>query len=607
MNTAFLRGLKTIGCLVLMLWMVSEVSWAQDTIPKRDTIPTRDTVRLPVPVAIPDLQGTAPIDELDYMETGKHKFSLSSPYETVVTHLYYLQENNWHPDSAAMTLNIANPTGKEAQEKAIKLKEFLDGAGYFIDVDAIPRNPNYTDTLTGLKRFVLTPLEPEIFLYSKNRGWVYSWTTVQAIDNLHERIYPFGTMKWVPEWSKKRFMGLQIWQFLGVLFFIVFTFLFHKLLTKAISLLLESVLQRFVKKERALEFFTKVARPISLLILFIVLVKVYPALQFTIEINKWVLTAFRIMIPVYVMLIGLQGVNLIMAYFERRALETASTMDDQLVPLVRNLMKGVVVIAAIIYILQLLDVDITAVLGGVAFGSLALALAAQDTIKNLFGSLVIFLDRPFQIGDWIIIGDQEGVVEEVSIRSTRIRTFANSLITVPNGSIASASINNMGARVYRRFVTRVGLHYTTPPEIIEIYVEGIRELVRNHPSTRKDAFEVHFDTMADNSLQVLIYVFFSVPNWTQELEGRQQLLVSVIELAHRLGISFAFPKQIINIGSTPPDPNAPVEGPLEEGAARRAMAAYVAENKHQSRKAKQRPETQLDGSEIDSDAGQGRG
>jgi MscS family membrane protein len=308
---------------------------------------------------------------------------------------------------------------------------------------------------------------------------------------------------------------------------------------------------------------------------------------------------------VYVMLIGLQVVNLLMAYFEKRALESPSTLDDQLVPLIRNLMKGVVVIVAIIYILRFLDVDITAVLGGVAFGSLALALAAQDTIKNLFGSVVIFLDRPFQIGDWIIIGDQEGVVEEVSIRSTRIRTFANSLISIPNGNIASAAINNMGARVYRRFVTRIGLHYTTPPELIEVYVEGIRELVRNHPGTRKDAFEVHFDTMADNSLQVLIYVFFAVPNWTQELEGRQQLLLSVLELAGKLGISFAFPKQIINVGAVP-DPNAMVEGPMDAETAKRTMAAYIAENRQRLKEIKPRREAQLEGSEIDSDSGQGR-
>lgn len=599
MKIAFPKGWRLAASLIVLQWL-GLAAMGQDSAAPMPVTPV-DTGAAELP---PSME-PKPLDSLDYMETGLHRFSLESPYETVLSHLYYLQEKNWHPDSAAMTLNIANPKGEEAMEKAIKLKQFLDGSGYFIDVDALPRNSEYTDTVTGLQRFVLTPAEPDIFLYKKPRGWVYSWTTVQAIDRLHARVFPFGTMKWLPEWSQQRFMGLHLWQFLGVLIFVIFTFLLHKLLTKLLGGLLESVLQRYVRKDRALKFFTKVARPISLLILFVVLDKVYPALQFSGEVNKWVVTAFRVMIPVYQMLIGLQVVNLIMAYFEYRAKATKSTLDDQLVPVIRNLLKGVVVIAAIIYILNRLAVDITALVGGVAFGTLAFALAAQDTIKNLFGSLVIFLDRPFQIGDWVIIGEHEGVVEEVSVRSTRIRTFANSLISIPNGNIASAAINNMGARVFRRFVTRVNLHYTTPPELIEVYVEGIRELVRQHPGTRKEAFEVHFDTMADNSLQVLIYVFFAVPSWTQELEGRQNLLISVLELAQRLNISFAFPKQVININAAAPDPNVPEPQPLDVEAARRAVQVYLTENKQRIKPDKARTEMQLGGSDVDSDAGQG--
>jgi MscS family membrane protein len=566
----------------------------------------QDSVSAPAFTVLDSLQDNeaTQMDSIDYMETGIHRFSLTSPYQTVLTHLYYLQDNHWFPDSAAMTLNIANPKGTEAQDKAIKLKQFLDGSGYFIDVDALPRDPNYTDTVSGLHKLLLTSAEPDIFLYKKPRGWVYSWTTVQALDRLHARVFPFGTMKWLPKWSQKHFLGMRLWQFLGVIFFIVFTFLLHKLLTNLLGGLLESVLQRYVRKDRALKFFTKVARPISLLILFVVLDILYPALQFSGEINKWVVNGFRIVIPVYQMMIGLQVVNLIMAYFEQRAKASASTLDDQLMPMIRNLLKGIVVVAAIIYIMNRLAVDVTALIGGVAFGTLAFALAAQDTIKNLFGSVVIFLDRPFQIGDWIIIGEHEGVVEEVSIRSTRIRTFGNSLISIPNGNIASAAINNMGARVYRRFVTRLNLHYTTPPALIELFVEGIRQLVRQHPGTRKEAFEVHFDTMDDNSLQVLVYVFFTVPTWTQELEGRQALLLDILELAKRLNVSFAFPKQIVNINTTPADPVAPEPDPLDMAPAKAELQRFLAEKNQRQIQQKERTEIQIGGSDVNSDGGQ---
>lgn len=577
--------------LCLMAWtQAPSVDLDSSAAPKADNLPNSSVE-------------AAPLYELDYMETGRHKFSLASPYEAVLTHLYFLQEKNYHPDSAAMVLNIQNPNSADAQDKAIALKQFLDGAGYFIDLDALPHDPDYLDSASRQHRFVLLSAEPEIFLYKKARGWVYSWTTVQAIDKLHKRIYPFGTLKWLPAWSQKPFLGLHLWQYLGILIFVVFTFMLHKLLTKFIERMLDSLLNRMVKGANVRVFFTKAARPMSLLFLFLVLNAVFPVLQFSLEVNWWVVTGLQVMIPIYAMLIAIQIVNLVMAYLQARAADTRNQYDDQLIPMLRNLLKGVVVVVAIVFVLNRLQVDITTLLGGVAFGTLAFALAAQDTIKNLFGSVVIFLDRPFQIGDWVIIGENEGVVEEVSVRSTRIRTFANSLISIPNGNIASTSVNNMGARVYRRFVTRVNLHYTTPPELIELYVEGIREIVRNHPGTRKEYFEVHFDTMSDNALQVLIYVFFAVPNWTQELEGRQTLLLSVLELAKRMGVNFAFPKQVINIGTLPMEATEEKSLPALLEQSRMAMEAYVLELKARNGDPKTRTEQTISGSEVDSDAG----
>lgn len=589
-------NLSTRLAFTLVALLCGSLLWAQDS------LPASDSTQSPAPVAMEEANA-APIDDLDYMETGLHHFSLASPYDAVLTHLYFLEEGTYHPDSAAMALNIQNPGGELAQEKAILLKQFLDGAGYFIDIDAIPHDPAYMDSSSKQHRYVLLPQVPEVFLYRKQRGWVYSWTTVQSIDKLHKGIYPFGTLKWLPKWSQRKVLGQQIWQWLGALIFILFTVVLHKLLTRVLGSVLQSFLQRVVKRDKAIEFFQRVAKPISLLILFIALNAVYPVLQFPSEVNQWVVTGFQVMIPIYGMLIAIQVVNLIMAYFEVRASETEGSMDDQLVPVIRNLLKGVVVVVALLWILNRLQVDVTTLLGGVAFGTLAFALAAQDTIKNLFGSVVIFLDRPFQIGDWVLIGEHEGVVEEVSVRSTRIRTFANSLVSIPNGNIASAAINNMGARVFRRFVTRLNLHYTTPPDLIEVYVEGLREIVRSHPGVRKDSFEVHFETMTDNSLQVLIYVFFAVPTWTQELEGRQSLLMAALELAKRLGVTFAFPKQVINVGTLPGAAADVVDFTDQPEAARVAMMAYVDEFKSRIRMTKPRTELSIASSEVDSDAG----
>ena len=137
------------------------------------------------------------------------------------------------------------------------------------------------------------------------------------------------------------------------------------------------------------------------------------------------------------------------------------------------------------------------------------------------------------------------------MRSTRIRTFAGSLITIPNGIVADSAVDNMGVRNYRRFVTRIGVTYDTPPDLLEVFVEGVRDLVKNHPTTRKDNMEIHFNEMADSSLQILVYAFFDVPTWTDELAGKQRLLLGIMRLAETLGISFAFPTQTLHIENFP--------------------------------------------------------
>jgi MscS family membrane protein len=192
-------------------------------------------------------------------------------------------------------------------------------------------------------------------------------------------------------------------------------------------------------------------------------------------------------------------------------------------------------------------VDISSLLTGLGLGGLAFALAAQDTVKNLFGSLTVLLDKPFNVGDWVKIGDLEGTVEEVGFRTTRIRTFYNSLITMPNANLISTAVDNLGARTYRRWKTMLSLTYDTPPEKFEEFCEGIRELVRKHPDTRKDYFHVYANEFGAASLDVLVYVFFRTPGWGEELGARHTLFLDILRLARDLGVEFAFPTQTLHV------------------------------------------------------------
>jgi MscS family membrane protein len=170
----------------------------------------------------------------------------------------------------------------------------------------------------------------------------------------------------------------------------------------------------------------------------------------------------------------------------------------------------------------------------------------------------------------VVIGDVEGTVEDIGFRSTRIRTFYNSLVTIPNGNLVRATVDNYGRRKYRRWKTHVAITYDTPPDRIEAFCEGIRELIRKHPYTRKDYYMVYFNQFAASSLNILLYAFHETPDWATELRERHRLFVDIVRLAKRLGVEFAFPTQTVHLASAPagisaqPEPASP---PHETGPA----------------------------------------
>jgi len=253
----------------------------------------------------------------------------------------------------------------------------------------------------------------------------------------------------------------------------------------------------------------------------------------------------------------------------RRAELSEGKLDDALVPLIPKTLKIFITVAGFVFIANNLNMDVTGLLAGLGLGGLAFALAAKDMVQNLFGSVTVLMDRTFTVGDWVVVDDVEGSVERIGFRSTRIRTFYNSLVTVPNSRFITASVDNMGARRYRRLSCKLSLTYDTPPDRIEAFCEGVRELVRQHPYMRKDYYQVYLNELAASSLDVLLYVFWATPDWNTELRERHRLLLDILRLASRLGVEFAFPTQTIHMKSEEtdalPEQEMPQERAFESG------------------------------------------
>ncbi len=237
------------------------------------------------------------------------------------------------------------------------------------------------------------------------------------------------------------------------------------------------------------------------------------------------------------------------------AAKTETKLDDQMVPIVRKSGRVFLIIIGIVLFLQNMGYSVGSLIASLGIGGAALALASKDTLANLFGSLVIFFDRPFQIGDWIEVHDIEGTVEDVGLRTIRIRTFANSIITVPNSFFTTSIINNWSQMQKRRIKMTIGLTYDTSSEQMQQALKAIRDIILEDESLHHDFFLVNFVGFGAYSLDILIYCFTKTTAWKEHMDAKEEFLLKIMRKVEELGLEFAFPTQTVHLDSIPEQSN----------------------------------------------------
>lgn len=480
--------------------------------------------------------------------------TLENPHNTIKVHLIYLQDNSFQPEKASQTLNIDNPKSQKAKELAIKLKKYMDAEGLFVIMDKVPDNPDYIDSATNSHKYILFQKQPKIYLEKIDSKWYYSKETVEYIPELYKAAFPSFTTKLMnnlPAFFYFDIFGLQLWQIAGLIIYLLLGSILFFILNWIFSYIVRKIFSRFKMKDIFNRYVQPVSKPISTLAVILIIQLALSVLQLPVQLSYILNIVLDASIPILLILIAYRLVDLLSDVMSKIALKTSSTVDDNLVPLIRKTIKVAVVIIGAIYFVSTLGWDVTPLIAGASVGGLAFALAAQDTIKNFFGSITIFTDQPFEVGDWIIFDGGEGMVEEVGVRSTRIRTFYNSLISLPNGKLSDALIDNMGRREHRRYFTNISITYDTPPDLIDAYVEGLKDIVKEHPITWKDYYQIHLNNLDAASINILFYIFFDAKDWTEELEARHQVIREIIALADKLGVRFAFPTQTLHIEEMP--------------------------------------------------------
>jgi len=467
----------------------------------------------------------------------------------------------------------------QGERLAADLKTFLDKTER-IDLESIPAEPS------GERWVYLKNAVGEVSVVSGEDGWKFSSATVNSIAALVESVserdfvegLEGGSAATLADWVRERLPSrllqrifiLENWQWLALAALIFIGVIIDRLVRMVVSAWVKRMLgtsEKIRKHANDSSFGTAV----GILAMSLFWWSLLGLLGLPVNALVPLKLAAQLLMSVASVWALYRLVDLLAEHFAAMASRTETRLDDILIPLARRAVKIVVLAFVILFVAQNLNVDITSLLAGLGIGGIAFALAAKDTVENIFGSFTVLIDRPFGIGDWVVIGDQEGTVEEIGFRSTRLRTFYNSKITIPNAKLVSTAIDNLGERRYRRVKCMIGVQYDTPADRIESFCEGIRELIRQHPYTRKDYYMVYLNQFADSSLNILLYAFHETPDWPTELRERHRLFLDIKRLAGKLGVEFAFPTQTLHLASMPPDDAAAAPGsPMPDSDASRS-------------------------------------
>jgi MscS family membrane protein len=237
---------------------------------------------------------------------------------------------------------------------------------------------------------------------------------------------------------------------------------------------------------------------------------------------------------------------------------TASPTSRALLPLGSRVAKVGVFAIATVAVLSMLGYPVASLVAGLGIGGLALALAAQKTVENLFGAFSLGVDQPFRVGDFVKIQDFVATVEAIGLRSTRFRTLDRTLVTIPNGQLADSRIESFAARDRIRLHAIIGLVYDTTEAQMREVLAGFEDVLRKHPAIWNEAMVVRFREFAASSLDIEVMAWFETQVFSEFQAYRQEVLLGFMGVVERAGTSIAFPTRTVHlVGGDPPGAEAP--------------------------------------------------
>ncbi|HAB14877.1 MAG TPA: hypothetical protein DCE44_00350, partial [Verrucomicrobiales bacterium] len=349
-----------------------------------------------------------------------------------------------------------------------------------------------------------------------------------------------------------------LWQYVATLLYILIAFY----VAKFVDWLIHSRLRKWAERTETQwddVLVNLVDGPVKVVVFVLLLNLGLQLFNWPEVVEGWFAKLTVLAVGLSLLLVVLKAVDAAIALW-RKKLPPGGDRDfnEHFLVLVGKVIKGIIGVVAVFTVLGNLGFDIRTALASVSVVGLALGLAAQDTVGNLFGAVAVFFDKPFKIGDRVRVGEVDGTVEEMGLRSTRIRNLDGFLVTVPNKEIGTARIVNISRRPTIRTTFGIGLTYDTPAPRVRRAVELIEEIFRRHPNTHD--LVVHFNRFGDFALNIDVVYWCRLTDWKEFTRVFQALNLELKARFDAEGLSFAFPTQTVQLQAAgdPVKPTQPV-------------------------------------------------
>jgi MscS family membrane protein len=476
-----------------------------------------------------------------------------TPRATMRGFLYAARAGDWQ--AAASHLDLRGRDPAEGQTLARELKTVLDRK-LWVDLDALSNAPEGypADGETAARDLVGTIamsdgnrvkiLAERVAGAGGTRQWKIARVTVQQVPALWDAFGDGVLAERLPRpFFDLRFLDIQLWQWIALAVLLLASVALAWLLTAPVVRLIYAVARR---TDTSIDdvFAELIVGPVRLGVATLLVSTGIYALRLALPVQSIVLGLTKVLLTLAFTWFLIRLIDAMARVMTARWVANGQLSAISVVPLARRALKAFVALLALLAIFQNLGFNATGILAGLGVGGLAVALAAQKSLENLFGGLSLIADQPVRVGDMCRFGSQQGTVEDIGLRSTRVRTLDRTLITIPNADFATMQIENLAARDRMRLTATIGLRYETTPDQLRWVLVELKRLLLFHPKVSPDSARVRFVGFGASSLDVEIVAFVKTGDGDEFLAVREDLLLRIMDIVAASGTGLALPGQL---------------------------------------------------------------